>query len=296
MQTSSPEISNDDEVDAAVRALIGQLGSGVTVSSTTLLAEAGLDSLGCADLALGLDERFGVRLADGDVATLASVGDVVAAVRRRLPRGERIPNGIGRLQGLARKVAGPPLRWYSRLQVRGASNVPSTGPVILAANHRSMLDIPVLLLASPRPVYFMGKQELFASALSRQFFHQTGGFPVRREIADLRAVDVALALLERGEVVGIYPEGKRSKTGEMLPFLRGAAWLALKTGAPLVPSSLAGTEFGSHATTKGFRKAVRVTFGPVIHVEAEPDPVKRRVRSEALTAELLAAIAGALRA
>jgi len=290
MQAPPPQAPDDDDVEAIVLSLIGELGTGAKVTAPTLLTEAGLDSLACADLALSLEERFGVRLADGGVATLVSVADVVEAVRRKLPRGVRIPPGIGRLQVVTRRLAGPLFHWYSRLEVRGASNVPMNGPAILAANHRSMLDIPVLLLASPRPVYFMGKQELFVNPLSRQFFHQTGGFPVRREMADLRAVDVALAILERGDVVGIYPEGKRSKTGEMLPFLHGASWLALKTGAPVVPSALVGTEYGPHATTRGFRKAVRVSFGPAIQVEAETDPVKRRARSETLTAELLAAI------
>jgi 1-acyl-sn-glycerol-3-phosphate acyltransferase len=251
------------------------------------LVDLGLDSLACADLAAALEDRFGVKLADADVTGHSTVGEVAGTVRREMTEGTRIPEGIGRHQRLGKAVAGPAIRWLLRMQVTGAEHVPSTGPVILAANHRSFWDIPAHVLASPRPIVFMAKQELYKGPLTGWLWRSLGGFPVRRETADIRAVDTALALLERGEVVGVYPEGTRSRTGEMLPFLRGAAWLALRTGAPIVPCGLRGTE---RKGRRGFRRRVRVVFGPPIPVEPEANTRVRREKADALTDQLLEAI------
>jgi 1-acyl-sn-glycerol-3-phosphate acyltransferase len=251
----------------------------------TSLAALGLDSLGCADLAVAVEERFGIRLADGDVPTIATVGDVVARVNSELRRRPRVPPGIGRLQGFAKGTAGWAIRWQTRLKVIGAEHVPSSGPVILAANHRSMMDIPVVVLACPRPVVFMAKQELFTDPFRRWALHTLGGFPVRRDAADVRATDTALAILERGEVLGLYPEGTRSRTGEMLPLLHGAAWLALRTGTPIVACGLRGT-----AKTGGFRREARVRFDPAVVVEREPNAKARKAKAAVLTEQLLAAL------
>jgi 1-acyl-sn-glycerol-3-phosphate acyltransferase len=173
------------------------------------------------------------------------------------------------------------------MRVTGEEHVPPTGPVILAANHRSFWDIPVHVVASPRPIAFMAKQELYRGPITGWMWRALGGFPVRRDTADIRAIDTALALLEQGDMVGVYPEGTRSRTGEMLPFLKGAAWLALRTGAPIVPCGLMGTE---RRTGWRIRRRVQVAFGPTIAVEAEPDPRLRRERSGVLTGDLLEAI------
>ena len=81
---------------------------------------------------------------------------------------------------------------------------------------------------------FMAKQELYRNWVLRRLWLELGGFPVRREIADLKAIDNSLDVLHQGLALGIYPEGTRSFTGDMLPFLKGAAWLALRTGTPMV--------------------------------------------------------------
>jgi 1-acyl-sn-glycerol-3-phosphate acyltransferase len=137
---------------------------------------------------------------------------------------------------------------------------------------------------------FMAKQELYKGPVTRWTWRALGGFPVRRDTADLRAIDTALALLERGEMVAIYPEGTRSRTGEMLPFLKGAAWMALRTGTPIVPCGLKGTERRRGARARGLMRRVRVAFGPPIPVEVEPDARARRDKADALTEELLKAI------
>ncbi len=260
------------------------------------LADLGLDSLGLADLAVALEERFGVRLARGDVGGLRTVRDVAAIVQQKLPEnGSRIPAGIGRLQATVKEIALPIFRWQSRLQVTGAEHVPSTGPAIVAANHRSMLDVPLLVMACPRPIVFMGKRELFADPFRRWLFHTTGGFPVRREILDIRAIDIALAVLERGEVLGMYPEGTRSRTGKLLPFLKGAAWLALRTAAPIVPCGIIGTERDRRpGAPPPLRKKVRIAFGPPIQVQREDDPEARRRKADEVTEDLLTAVVALL--
>jgi 1-acyl-sn-glycerol-3-phosphate acyltransferase len=182
------------------------------------------------------------------------------------------------------------------MRITGSGNVPADGPVIVAANHRSMWDIPILVVACPRRIVFMAKIELYKNRLLKRLWLELGGFPVRREVADLRAVDNSLEVLDKGLALGLYPEGTRSFTGEMLPFLRGAAWMALKTGAPIVPCAITGTSGrrrGDEPRPRA-RRPVTVTFGPPLTVQAEPDPPKRRVQSEALTAQLLGAITSLL--
>ena len=226
------------------------------------------------------------------------MSEAAKEVRRERPvRGPRIPPGLGRFQDLARAIGGWAFRWHAGLRVFGREHVPRSGPLILAANHRSMLDIPLLVLASPRRVHFMAKSVIFRGPISTRFFQGLGGFRVRREIVDVRAMDVALAILERGDVLGIYPEGTRSRTGEMKEFLGGTAWLALKTGAPIVPCGIVGTEMGTRA--KGFlgrlglpplRRRVRITFGPPILVERDLSPGARKEKAPAITGRLLGEI------
>lgn len=213
-----------------------------------------------------------------------------------------IPPGLGRMQPFCEALAGWAFVWHSRLKVRGRGHVPLSGPVILAANHRSMLDIPLLVLASPRRVYFMAKSGLFERPFLAWSFHELGGFPVRRDLADMRALETARAILERGDALGIYPEGTRSRSGEMLPFLGGAAWLALRTGAPIVPCGMAGTAGPlpiDHRPSETWRSVLRslsrrrvtIRFGPAIPVDPEPSPRARRERTPEVTTRLMAAIA-----
>ena len=257
-----------------------------------LLSDLGLDSLGCADLAVAVEEHFGVRLADADVDPLSTVGDVARAVQMLPGLRPRIPKVLGRAQNGAKAVAGWAFGWQARLKVRGAHNIPSDGPVILAANHRSMLDIPLVVVACPRPVYFMAKATLFRGWFLAWLFHELGAFRVSRGGPDLRALDTALAVLDTGNVLGIYPEGTRSRTGEMLPFLKGAAWLALRTGAPLVPCGIVGTARWRNVDwSQRLRKQVAVAFGPPIVVEREDDAALRRTKAERLTADLMQSVA-----
>lgn len=141
------------------------------------------------------------------------------------------------------------VRIAHRPKIYGAENVPATGPVIIAANHRSFADSIYLSSLAPRRVRFMAKAEYFTGtgikgALSRTFFESVGAFPVERgSLADaVKALDAGEEILRRGEVFGIYPEGTRSRSGEMGAGKPGTAELAIRTGAPIVPVGIIGTE------------------------------------------------------
>lgn len=143
----------------------------------------------------------------------------------------------------------PLARLALRPSVHGAQFVPSSGPVILASNHRSFVDSVVIPLVLPRRVTFLAKAEYFEGTglsgwLSRRFFLAMGHVPVQRGQgrAAWGAVRVAQAVLARGGALAIYPEGTRSLDGRLYRGRLGVARLTLLTGAPVVPVALAGTE------------------------------------------------------
>ncbi|KOX44186.1 acyl-phosphate glycerol 3-phosphate acyltransferase [Streptomyces sp. NRRL F-7442] len=163
---------------------------------------------------------------------------------RRLPlRGRPV------LYSLARIVIAPLLRLIYRPTIRGRGNVPRRGPVILASNHLSFIDSVVIALLSPRPVHFLAKDEYFTGtgvrgALTRLFFTTFGCIPVDRGAhrGAQASLGAAEQVLTGGRAFGIYPEGTRSLDGRLYRGRTGVAWLALATGAPVVPVALTGTE------------------------------------------------------
>lgn len=143
----------------------------------------------------------------------------------------------------------PLARLALRPSVHGAQFVPSSGPVILASNHRSFVDSVVIPLVLPRRVTFLAKAEYFEGTglsgwLCRRYFLAMGHVPVQRGQgrAAWGAVRVAQGVLARGGALAIYPEGTRSLDGRLYRGRLGVARLTLLTGAPVVPVALAGTE------------------------------------------------------
>ncbi len=269
----------------------GDVAPGASPDPAAPLARLGIDSLAAAEIAVALEDEFRLSLADALLDGSTTVGGLLAIVEAA-HRGDRplvVPGSVGRLQALARLLGGPALRWWLDLRVEGAEHVPRHGAAIAAMNHESALDIPVVVAACPRRITFMAKRELFKSPFTSWALERLGGFRVARERYDLRAVRLALDVLRRGQVLGMYPEGTRAP-GELLPFLPGSAWLALRTGAPLVPTAILGTERAGEAT-RPRRVRVRVRFGTPIAVGVEPDPRERRRRADALTQELRARVA-----
>lgn len=147
-----------------------------------------------------------------------------------------------------------------RTTVIGAGNVPRTGPVILAANHTGVIDGPVLHGASPRGSHIIVKQEMFRGFLGRVLTY-SGQIPVDRR-SGRAALQAALALLEEGRVVGIFPEGTRGG-GKVATAQAGIAWLAVRSGAPVVPVAILGTRpsGASVSHVPPFRSRLQVVFG-----------------------------------
>lgn len=153
------------------------------------------------------------------------------------------------------------LRRVYRIEVVDAERIPATGPVILAANHESIWDPFILGVATPREIHYMAKSELFGPRLLGKVMRSLNAFPVERGGGDQAAMSEAGRLLAGGAVLGIFPQGT-SKPERQIGWHRGAARLALATGAPLVPIRLIGTRRVPRPTR------VRIVVGEPIVVSA----------------------------
>jgi 1-acyl-sn-glycerol-3-phosphate acyltransferase len=148
--------------------------------------------------------------------------------------------GSYRIYRTAGVVVKPLMRWWFRMRVEGAGNVPGSGPVILAANHRSNMDPVLLAAAVRRPVTFMAKAELFVGPL-RWLLQAIEQFPVRRGGIDREALRECAAVLGRGSVLGLFPEGTRGD-GRFSSIHPGIAYLVVRQRCPIVPVAIFGTE------------------------------------------------------
>ncbi|MGW0431770.1 lysophospholipid acyltransferase family protein [Micromonospora sp. NPDC003197] len=189
------------------------------------------------------------------------------------------------------------LRLTYRPKVEGRHHVPKTGAVILAANHLSVLDSFLIPLVAPRPVAFLAKEEYFRrpgimGGLTRAFFTGIAAIPVHR--TDHRAAQASLEaareVLAAGRAFGIHPEGSRSRDGRLYRGRTGVAWLALATGAPVVPVAVLGTDrvqpVGARLPRFG---RITVRFGQPMHFTQPPDANANRAR-RVVTDEIMAAI------
>jgi 1-acyl-sn-glycerol-3-phosphate acyltransferase len=193
-----------------------------------------------------------------------------------------------------------------RPNVTGAAHVPRTGPVILAANHLSVLDSFLIPLMTPRRVSFLAKQEYFAGGSPRKWLTRTLltgvdaiGVPRDGFRAAQHSLEVALAVLEGGGAFGIHPEGSRSRDGRLYRGHTGVAWLALASGAPVVPVAVLGTERVQPIGTRFPRPGkVTVRFGEPLRFAlapgARPGPARRKATDEIMAA--IAALSGQPRA
>jgi len=129
-----------------------------------------------------------------------------------------------------------------RWDVRGRENVPHSGPLIVAANHASFLDPPIIGAAAAWRLFFMGKEELFRIPCFGWLISRMRAFPVRRGMGDRRALRWTLHLLDHGEKVLIFPEGRRNRSGELLKAEPGISHVILKSKATVLPVALSGTD------------------------------------------------------
>lgn len=174
------------------------------------------------------------------------------------------------LYALLRMVLVPVMRIFFGLTATGTENIPASGPVVIAPNHKSFWDAFFIAAVVRRRLHFMGKAELFTGVRGRLFV-ALGGFPVLRGEADELAIETARAVLERGDVLALFPEGTRVPDPERLGSpRRGATRLAIETGAVIVPTAITGTE----KRRWHLPRRVRIAFGepiPVTDLEATPE-------------------------
>ncbi|WP_445156207.1 lysophospholipid acyltransferase family protein [Arthrobacter sp. Hor0625] len=175
-----------------------------------------------------------------------------------------------------------------RTTVRGRSNVPAAGPVIFAGNHISFLDGPVMFGAAPRPMHVLVKQEMFTGALGR-VLTASGQLPVDRS-GGRAALQRAKSILDAGHCVGILPEGTRG-SGDAASINNGVAWLALNSGATVIPVAILGTRIGGehlNAVPRPGRR-LHVSFGGALTVSRRPGETGR-VSMDRVGTEIRAAL------
>jgi 1-acyl-sn-glycerol-3-phosphate acyltransferase len=194
---------------------------------------------------------------------------------------------------IAGAVVKPLMRVWFRIRVEGGDNVPRDGPVILASNHRSNMDPVLLASALHRPVAFMAKAELFVGPLG-WIMRWIGQFPVKRGGIDREALRRTDAVLARGSMLGLFPEGTRGD-GRFSAVHPGLAYIVVRQRCPVLPVAIFGTErvrrrFG----WLPFASPVRIVIGPAIDLpESTGDRAGRRAASEVLRQRLQAFLATA---
>jgi 1-acyl-sn-glycerol-3-phosphate acyltransferase len=207
----------------------------------------------------------------------------------RLRRGVQLPGVVYRAVRLLAHLIN---RLYWRVEVQGAENVPATGPVILAPVHRSFMDFFAVSEVTRRKIFYMTKEEMWRTPLLGPVLDAVGAFPVHRDGADRLALDRAQAVLERGDVLILFPEGTR-RAGPVVENLHeGAAFLAARTGAVVVPIGIGGTAQAMPKGSKFVRPVkVHIVVGPPL---AAPERSARgrvpRTQVHALTEQLAAEV------
>jgi 1-acyl-sn-glycerol-3-phosphate acyltransferase len=201
------------------------------------------------------------------------------------------------LKLLSRAFLAPFARLVFRPTIIGRNNVPKRGAVLIASNHLSFADSIVLTLVAPRSVSFLAKAEYFTGRgfrgwLSKAFFSGVGAIPVLRGAgaAAQDALNDGLQVLRAGDAFSIYPEGTRSLDGRLYKGRTGVAWLALTSGAPVVPVALTGTQNLQPVGSRLPRRAkVTVEFGTPLTL-AHHGPASSGRARRAATDEIMAAI------
>ncbi len=172
-----------------------------------------------------------------------------------------------------------------RTRVYGRENIPKEGAVILAANHASNIDPPLMASLIERPVSYMAKIELFENPIFGAAIRRCHAFPVKRGASDRGAIKAAVTVLKEGHMLGLFPEGTRSKTGELQKAEAGIALIASMTGAPIVPVAI----LNSHRifANGGLLPQLRIMYGAPISFQGDR---KSKEALDAFSAEIMAHI------
>ena len=164
----------------------------------------------------------------------------------------------------------------SRIRLRGFSNVPKEGPFIIASNHLSWTDIPLIPLHMRRKVVYMAKEEYFSSKLA-WLVRFLGAFPVKRGEADRQALRTGEEQLKKGNILVIFPEGTRSRTQTLAIAHSGMGLIALRSGVPVVPVAI----WGSEKALKKFRTPVTISYGEPMVLKPKGKKITREDIDEA---------------
>lgn len=197
----------------------------------------------------------------------------------------------GKAYPIAKAVVKPVVDFLWRINTTGLHHVPVEGPAIFCPNHISFFDSIVLPAVLPRRISYVGKAEYMDSAKTRYIFPAIGMVPIDRSggSASQRALDTAARILDRGELFGIYPEGTRSRSGYLHRGRTGAARLALRTGAPILPVGIIGTDAIQPAGTSVPRpfKSCQVNIGAPIDVTRYLDRADDHLTLRQITDEVM---------
>lgn len=190
---------------------------------------------------------------------------------------------------------GPILRVLGRPTVEGLENIPARGPAILASNHLAVMDSFFLPLMCPRRIYFLAKAEYFTGrglkgAFQRWFYTAVGQIPIDRSGAEAAAgaLTAASRQLEKGELMGMYPEGTRSPDGRLYKGKTGLARIALETGVPVIPIAMIGTDkFNPPGTVLPRPTRVVVKIGKPLNFDRYEGMQGNRFIERAVTDEIM---------
>jgi len=193
---------------------------------------------------------------------------------------------------VAHAIVGLTIKPIFRLRAEGQQHIPKDGPVLIASNHLSVLDPIVIAYGVPRPVAYVAKAELFRLPVLSFILPRLFAIPLERGAGDLSAVKAAIRALKQGLAFGIFPEGTRSRDGKLQPFKTGAAAIAIRTGAKVVPAAVIGTDkaWPVGKGPKPFRP-ITVRYGPPLDFS---DQKLDKKSLQAATERLQAAVASLL--
>jgi 1-acyl-sn-glycerol-3-phosphate acyltransferase len=191
-----------------------------------------------------------------------------------------------------RMIVLPTLRVALRFRIYGLGYVPKRGGALIVGNHIHNADPILMLAASPRPVLWMAKEEVWEMPVLRWFASQAGAFPVQRGTFDRHAIRQAVDTLHEGLLVGMYPEGTRSTSGGLKQPFPGASLVALRSGAPVIPCVIVGSEelplngAKQNRCLRGYPR-VEVRFGQPFTLAPRSGDGKRYSMSELTDAMML---------
>jgi 1-acyl-sn-glycerol-3-phosphate acyltransferase len=171
-------------------------------------------------------------------------------------------------------------------KIHGLENLPGDGPVIIACNHISLWDPIIVGCALPRQVSFMAKEELFENPILGRIVSGLGAFPVKRGQGDISAIRKSIGVLKDGNVLGIFPEGTRSKSGDIQEAMAGIALIMEKSQAPILPVKV----YGSKGLLKQKKGNIGITVGKPIYSQKLPVPPDVENRRIWLANEIMKAV------